>query len=138
MKSTNIKSDELNLVDLALYLLSKWPWFLLSVLLCVGLAWYNYSRTPFVYFRTATIIIKDPESGNRYSAGFDRYDNLINKVNVTNEIYRFRSKNLFRSVIERLNANVSYKVKDGLRYNECYTSAPIALTLPEECKKSLA
>ena len=134
MKSTNIKSDELNLVDLALYLLSKWPWFLLSVLLCVGLAWYNYSRTPFVYFRTATIIIKDPESGNRYSAGFDRYDNLINKVNVTNEIYRFRSKNLFRSVIERLNANVSYKVKDGLRYNECYTSAPIALTLPEECK----
>ena len=119
MKSTNKKNtDELNVVDLAMYLLSKWPWFLLSILLCVGLAWYKYSSTPFVYFRTATIIIKDPEQGNRYSAGFDRYDNLINKVNVTNEIYRFRSKNLFRSVIERLNANVSYKIKDGLRYNE--------------------
>ena len=135
MKSTNKKNtDELNVVDLAMYLLSKWPWFLLSILLCVGLAWYKYSSTPFVYFRTATIIIKDPEQGNRYSAGFDRYDNLINKVNVTNEIYRFRSKNLFRSVIERLNANVSYKIKDGLRYNECYTSAPITLILPEDSK----
>ena len=135
MKPTNNKkSDELNLIDLALYLLSKWPWFVLSILLCVGVAWYKYASAPFVYFRTATIIIKDPESSNRYSASFDRYDNLINKVNVTNEIYRFQSKNLFRAVINRLNANISYKIKSNLRYEECYTTSPVTLVVPEESK----
>ena len=34
------KADELNIADLFMFLLSKWPWFLLSVALCVGLAWF--------------------------------------------------------------------------------------------------
>ena len=54
-KNKQNKTDELNIADLFMFLLSKWPWFLLSIILCVGLAWFYYARTPFVYFRTATV-----------------------------------------------------------------------------------
>ena len=111
-------------------MLSKWQWFLLSVLICGGLAWLYYARAPLVYFRSATVIIKDP-SNKTSTAGLDRYDNYINRVNVTNEILQFRSKRLIREVVQRLRLNISYQVKDGLRYNELYTQSPVSLDFIE-------
>ncbi len=129
--STSGKNDQgINLIDLLVYLISKWKWFLLSVLICGGAAWFKYSRTPLVYFRSATVIIKDP-SNKTSSAGLDRYDNFINKVNVANEILQFRSKKLMREVVQRVHADVSYKVKDGLRYNELYTQSPVIVSFPD-------
>ena len=53
------KEQGLNLVDMLVFFLSKWKWFLLSVLLFGSLAWLQYARSPLVYFRQATVIIKD-------------------------------------------------------------------------------
>ena len=39
--ATNKADQGINLVDLFLYFASKWKWFLLSVVVCGGLAWYN-------------------------------------------------------------------------------------------------
>ena len=85
MNETNKYTQEINLKDLFFYLASKWKWFLLSVIVFGCLAWYNYAKAPFIYFRQATVIIKDP-SNKTYGAGLDRYDSYINKVNVANEI----------------------------------------------------
>ncbi len=123
------KADELNIAELFMYLFSKWPWFLLSAAVCVGIAWYHYASTPFVYFRTATVFIKDPAQKTA-SAGLDRYDNYINKVNVASEIYRFRTKNLMREVVKRANADVSYQIAVGLRDMELYTTAPVMVSFP--------
>ena len=123
--NTNTKPDQgINLLDLLLYFASKWKWFLISILICGGIAWYNYARAPFVYFRSATVIIKDP-SNKATTAGLDRFDNFINKVNVANEILQFRSKKLMREVIQRVHADISYQVEEGLRTNELYTSSPV-------------
>ena len=59
------------------------------------------------------------------------YDNFINKVNVANEILQFRSKKLMREVVRRVHADVSYQVKDGLRYNELYSRSPVAVAFPD-------
>lgn len=126
----NKNEQGLNLIDLLVYLTSKWKWFVLSVLICVGFAWYKYASTPLVYFGKATVIIKDP-SNKTSSAGLDRYDNFINKVNVANEILQFRSKKLMREVVQRLHADVSYQIKEGLRYNELYTLAPVTVSFPD-------
>ena len=40
MQNNSNTSQELNVMDILLYLLSKWKWFLLSVAVCVGLAWF--------------------------------------------------------------------------------------------------
>ncbi len=127
---TKKNETELNVLDLFMYLLSKWKWFLLSVLIFGGLAWLKYASSPFVYFRQATVIIKDP-SNKTSSAGLDRYDNLINKVNVANELLQFRSKKLMSDVIKRLNADVSYQKTDGFRKIELYTQAPVKVSFPD-------
>ena len=56
-KSTVNKDEQgINLVDLLLYLASKWKWFLLSVLICGGIAWYRYAIAHLIFFRSATVI----------------------------------------------------------------------------------
>ena len=130
-KQTNGRGDQsLNFLDLMVYLLSKWKWFLLSVVVFGGLAWVKYARSPLVYFRSTTVIIKDP-SNKTSTAGLDRYDNFINKVNVANEILQFRSKRLMREVVQRVHADVSYKIKDGLRSNELYTQSPVMVSFSD-------
>lgn len=124
------RNDEVNVMDILLYLASKWKWFLLSVIVFVGLAWLKYSSTQQVFFRSATVIIKDP-SNKIASAGLDRYDNYINKVNVANEILQFRSRKLMREVVKRVNADVDYQVKEGLLMSELYTKSPVRVTFPE-------
>lgn len=126
--------QEVNVLDILVYLLSKWKWFVVSVLVFGGLAWLQYARTPKTYFRSATVIIKDP-SNKISSAGLDRYDNYINKVNVANEILQFRSKKLMREVVNRVGADVDYKVKEGLQMTELYKKSPVSVrfmdTTPE-------
>ena len=60
--SSNKNEQGINVVDLFVYLASKWKWFLLSVLVCGGIAWLNYASSPLVYFRSATVFIKDPSN----------------------------------------------------------------------------
>ncbi len=128
--SSNKNDQGLNIVDLFMYLASQWKWFLLSILICGGIAWYNYACAPLVYFRSATVIIKDP-SNKASTSGLDRFDNFINKVNVANEILQFRSKKLMREVVQRVHADVSYQIKDGLRSNELYNESPVLVSLPD-------
>lgn len=132
---SNKNDQNINLLDLLMYLASKWKWFIMSVLIFGGIAWYKYATTPYVYFGSATVIIKDP-SNKTSTTGLDRFDNFINKVNVANEMLQFNSKRLIREVVSRTHADVSYKMKDGLRNVELYTKSPVAVSfadmLPEQ------
>ena len=127
---SNKNDQDINVIDLLVYFASKWKWFLLSIVVCTGIAWYYYASQPLVYFRSATVIIKDP-SNKTSTTGLDRFDNIINKVNVANEILQFRSKDLMRDVVQRIHADVSYQLEDGLRSNELYTQSPVLLSFPD-------
>lgn len=131
MNNSKNNNDSVNLLDLFFYLLGKWKWFLLFAVIGVVAAYAWYSSSEFTYFKTATISIKDPEN-KTYSAGLNRYDNLINKVNVTNEIYRFRSHKLMKDVVARTHADVNYKQINRLRYLELYNQAPVTVSFPED------
>ena len=114
------KEQGLNLVDMLVFFLSKWKWFLLSVLLFGSLAWLQYARSPLVYFRQATVIIKDPSSKPYTAGGLNRYDNFVNKVNVANELLQFRSKKLMREVVSRVHATsvIRYRTdSDGMNFS---------------------
>lgn len=129
--SKNTKQDQgLNVLDLLIYLMSKWVWYVLSIGICCSLAYYRYAKTPLTYFRSATIIIKDP-SNKTVAAGFDRFDNNINKINLSNELLQFKSKHLMRTVVSRLNADINYKEKIKLRYQELYSLSPVRVELKD-------
>lgn len=130
-KNRKEKVDQgMNILDLLTYLLSRWQWYILSIVLCCGVAYYYYAKTPLTYFRSATIIIKDP-SNKTQAAGLDRFDNYINKVNLANELLQFKSKNLMRTVVQRLDADVNYKIKTKLRYQELYSDAPVKVVFKD-------
>ena len=136
MATLNKEKDNgsVNLIELFKYLFSHWPLFILSAGICLGIAAYKYAKTDFIYFRQATVMIKNP-SNNGQAAGFDKYNNLINKVNVSNEILQFRSSKILQQAIDRTNANISYQYKmRGLRNMELYNRSPFIATFGDESK----
>ena len=63
-KATSGGGFNINPIDIVMYLLSNWYWFILSVSLFGGYAWYQYAKLPFIYSRSATVMIKDAYSNN--------------------------------------------------------------------------
>ena len=112
----------INLLDIFRYLFFQWKWFLLSILIFGGYYLYQYSKTPFIYSRSETIMIKTIQNTmpttriTRTSA---------NAVSVASEILQLRSKELMRKTIARIDGDVSYSIKKGLRRYELYKDAPI-------------
>lgn len=118
-----------NLADILLYLLSKWPWYVLALVLCLSFSWYRSATAPLVYYAQSKVIIKDP-SNKTSTGGLDRYDNSINRVNVTNEILQLRSKRLLQEVVARTRADVEYTTRRGLRDVNIYGVSPVEVTFP--------
>lgn len=52
------------MMDLFYLYLSKWKWFVLSVSLCLFLAYMHVKTTHPVYTRSASILIKDDRKGS--------------------------------------------------------------------------
>ena len=89
--NANAKSNQVNLIDILLYLLRHWYLFVLCAGIAVGYAYYKYTQMPFVYKSNATVIIKDPKS-QHFATGLNNYSSLANRVNMTLEILQLRSK----------------------------------------------
>ncbi len=127
-RSQTTGQQKLSVTDLWYYLVAHWWWFVIAVVVCGSLAWLYCASSPRIYYRSATVVIKDPENKS-YSAGLDRLDNYINRVNVANEVLQFKSATLMTEVVKRLDANMCYSVKDTLRQRELYSSSPIKATI---------
>ena len=56
--------DVLQIQDLLYLCLAKWKWFILSLTVTLGVAVFYILRTPSVYTRTASVLIKDDSKGN--------------------------------------------------------------------------
>ena len=130
--SANYASDEksVNLLDIFMYLLSNWKWFLLSLFIFGNYYGCKYSKTQFTYARSITIMVKTP-ANTQSAMRLNRYNSFVNPVNVSSEILQFRSKALMRRVIDELQADISYVVRDKLRPHELYTRSPVRVAFPD-------
>ena len=66
--STNkkaINSEALSLSDLVKIALANWKWFVLSVIFCLGVAFYYVKKSPYIYSRSASVLIKDETKGTQ-------------------------------------------------------------------------
>lgn len=125
------EEKSINLMDILLFLLSYWKWFLISILIFGGYFWYDYCKTPFMYYRSAVVMIKTP-ANTQTTMRMNRYNSFISgPVNVASEILQFNSRELMRKVVKRLDANVSYTIKAGFRDNELYSKSPVKISFLE-------
>ena len=131
-KNKIIETEEqnINIQDLFRYLASHWKWYLLSVALFTSYFIYDYSRTSFVYNRTATIMIRSA-SNSPQTVRMQANSAFGQGVDGASEILQLRSKDLMRSAVARIHADVSYTIREGLRSKELYTDAPISVSLPD-------
>lgn len=135
INSQGQEGQSVNVLDVFKYLLANWKWFLLSILLFGGYYLYQYSKTSFMYSQSQTVMIKTP-ANTPSTARFTRTNATLNTVSVASEILQLRSKELMRQTVSRLNADVSYSVKRGLRNYELYKSAPVLVSFLGEERKA--
>ena len=113
-------SQQMTLKDLWSMCIHRWPWFVISVVLCLAVAAFYILRTPPVYTRSASVLIKEDRKGRSISSDIESsFSNLgfvQSNVNVNNEILNFSSPDLMLEVVKRLHLEVDYKQEHRL-YN---------------------
>ena len=128
------EENELNLIDMYRVVRANWYWFLLSVAVCCAVAVLYLGWAPKIYQRTATVLIKDDTKGGgaaSEAAVFEDLNMFNMKRSVDNELLVFKSKQLMKSVVKRLDLDISYSIREGLRTVELYSHSPVVVRFPE-------
>jgi tyrosine-protein kinase Etk/Wzc len=112
-----------------------WPWFLISILICLICAWIYLKHATPVYKVSASVLIKeeDKKGSNRNMNGLADLSQIgifSATKNFDNEIEILHSKSLIKTVIENLNLNATYYTKGGFRKFELFNDSLYEVYLP--------
>lgn len=134
-KNANANNGTVPLIDVVFKTLGYWPWLLLSIIVCVGLGLLYVARTPSVFTRSASLLIKEEGKGKSTAAGVDQFGEFglfSNNTNIQNEILTFKSPDLMEEVVKRLNLDYNYYLPGRFHKIVAYgTTLPIKVSLPD-------
>ena len=130
--------EKVNIQEILFRYLIHWPWFVVSVIICIACAWGYLRLASPIYNITATVLIKDEKKGGGASMsselekmGLDGFISSSN--NVDNEIEVLKSKSLAREVVNNLGLFVTYMDEGEFPQKELYRTSPILVSLtPQE------
>ncbi|MGL3001258.1 GumC family protein [Flavobacterium sp. RSSB_23] len=107
-----------------------WKWFLVSVLVCVTIAYIYLRYAPTQFQASTTILVKDEKRGgisSELSAFADMGLGTGLKNNVDNEIEILKSRVLAENTVKKLQLNVSIISHGKVVATDLYSKAPIAI-----------
>lgn len=125
MQQNSSENENFNLKDFIGLCLNNWYWFVLSVGVCLIAALFFILKTPKVYTRTATILIKET-AVRRTSNDLETMLNAggmnqqISKL--SNEIIALQSPDLMKVVVDRLDLDFSYAQDGRMKKHVIYGS----------------
>ncbi|WP_281962412.1 GumC family protein [Bacteroides nordii] len=122
------QDDFLRIQDLLYLCLARWKWFVLSLMVTIGVATVYLLRTPAVYTRTASVLIKEDSKGKSVSSdleSFSEFGLFQSGTNVNNGLITFQSPALMTEVVKRLRLDMNYFVPGKFHRQVAY-----GLTLP--------
>lgn len=121
-------NGEFNIRTIIDVLFSKWYWFVISVLLCLIVAYVYLQTVPTVYKRQAIVMLK--KQSNTEEAFIEKQ--LFNQnYDVNNEMQVFKSRSLMMEVVRRLSLDREYSLKQGLRKKILYNDSPVQVEFPD-------
>lgn len=127
------QNDLLQYRDMLFKCLSKWYWFVLSLLVCLGIATLYILRKPPVYTRSMEIQIKSETQGKSMPGGVQGFSDLgifRSSTNVNNEQRAFMSPDNMNEIVRIMHLDMNYSV-DGTFHD--YTlygkNLPVAVTI---------
>ena len=128
------EQNSINLRDIVFLVLNNWYWFVISVVVCLGVAALVYKTQPKTFTASGTILVRD--NGNKVSYTSRNMDQIMNSMgwdnsnlSLENEIYMLRSSSLMAQVVQRLNMHYYCNRKDMFRKVTYYQDAPVELTV---------
>ena len=117
------QEESVQIVDLLYKCISKWHWFVISVILCLGVAVFYILKTPPVYTRSAEIMIKTNSRGRSITGDSDAFSELglfSTNTNVYNEIKALAAKSGMLEVVKRLKLDMNYSTDGRFHDNVLY------------------
>ena len=123
------QSESFNLRDFLFKCLSKWYWFVASVVLFLCIATIYLVKTPKVYTRSSTVLIKESairRSSNDLESMLSAGGMTQQNSKLANEIIALQSPDLMREVVQRMGLDFNYTVSGRARKHVIYgTALPI-------------
>lgn len=133
--------SSIKIQDLLYKCLSKWMWFVLSLAVTLGAAVIYLARTPSVYTRTASVLIKDDSKGKSASDAdiFSDLGLFQSSTNVNNELIAFQSPALIADVVRRLNLCMNCYMPEKYHRQDVYGPAlPVNVLMTDFPEKETA
>ena len=112
------QDDFLRIQDLLYLCLARWKWFVLSLAVTIGAATAYLLRTPAVYTRTASVLVKEDSKGKSFSSdleSFSEFGLFQSGTNVNNELITFQSPSLMTEVVKLVRLDMNYFVSGKCR-----------------------
>ena len=130
-------TEQVNIQELLFRYLIHWPWFVISIIICIACAWGYLRLTTPIYNISATVLIKDEKKGGGASMSSDLEKMglegfVSSSSNVDNEIEVLRSKSLAREVVNNLGLFVTYMDEDEFPSKELYHTSPVLVSLTHQ------
>ena len=136
MGGSNAAGITTPLSDIFYLTLRHWQWILLSVLICVGGAYFYLLTKPNVYSRSAEVLIKDDKQGKSIGSDLTELGLFKARTNIQNEMINLQAKDLMAEVVKRLGLQYSYYSKGRFHNNVAYgLDLPVTVNihgLPDE------
>ncbi|GHU62030.1 tyrosine protein kinase [Bacteroidia bacterium] len=131
-QTENIVEDEMPLAEIFVHYLRYWKFFILSIVVCLGLGYAYLLYTTQVYKVVSKIEISDEKKGKSaldMTAAFSDLGLFTPKNNLDNEIEVINSQTLMKSVVDSLRIGVSYFVQGRIKNTEIYKHTPVYVTI---------
>lgn len=128
------KNDIIDISAILKTCIRNWYIFVISIVVCVGLAFVYNRRHTAVYEVKANMVIASEESTSSPLSSL-----LGSSANVEDELFAVSSHTIYCRVAKKLGLDVSYRVKTGFMQSEqMFQDAPISILTPADFGDTLS
>lgn len=134
-QSSTPKRGSIKLKEFLFVCLSNWYWFVISLVICLVLAYLHIQKQTPMYVQSAAMMIKSDGDGKSMSDNAVMFQDLgITNGNskIEDEVAMLNSPDLMASVVRNLGLSTSYYVEGRFRNEELYGSTlPVNVEMPD-------
>lgn len=127
INSNRNQSGKLNLRNELNKYLKYWPWFVLSIVLCLLFGYFYLRYTTPIYSAKATAILKSDGQGGEMAIYSELGLNGMGSNDLVNEIGILQSRSLMKEVVKSLDLHIQYFKEGNVRKVEIYDKIPFSL-----------
>ncbi|MDL2241809.1 polysaccharide biosynthesis tyrosine autokinase [Bacteroidales bacterium OttesenSCG-928-L03] len=128
--------EEFSFLEVFFHYFRHWKWFVISLVLCLLVAFIYLRYTTREYKVAAKVLIKDDKKGQTVAdmSAFQDLGIMSNSSSLDNEIEILKSRSLMYQVKEELNLGVNYFKEGRIKQTEVYNKTPVFVRVNDQTR----